>query len=188
MTAPFSRRSSSPGLRFVLAVFLLCMTLPCSNGSCSVRANGETVRLAAHSLAFRVEERLGREPGRPPLAQYFHLEAVSRAEHCRDIAEREGAAQMVGVASRGHPADGLAAMPDGLVADRIGAVSAHGQRDQAALRPPLLLAQRRVAADKVVLAEIDETAEPGLEGPVDRPELARPGAEALLEAQGIEGP
>ena len=86
------------------------------------------------------------------------------------------------IAARRHPADHLAVMPDRLVADRVGVERIDDETLQAQLAAAFLLANRRVAADEIVLLEIDEAAKPRLKRRVDRPIFAEPGAEALLQA------
>ena len=92
------------------------------------------------------------------------------------------------VTARSHPADHAAVVPDRLVPGGIGIARLDREGEEAQRAAAVLLFQRRSAADEALFLQIDEAAEPGLVGTVDGPVLARPGAEALLEAHGIQCP
>ena len=80
----------------------------------------------------------------------------------------------------------LPSCADGLVTDRIGVRGVDDQRYEATLRWLLAIAQHRGTANELSLVDRDEAIEPSLRGRVDRPVLARPGAEALFEAQRMQ--
>ncbi len=90
-------------------------------------------------------------------------------------------------AAGGDPAHYLALVPDRLVAQHVGIdrLDDHGDAAERAARR--LLLHRLVAADEVVLGEVDETVHAGFEAAVDGAQLAVPGGEVLLEAHGEKG-
>src|ERR1700736_1698971 len=92
------------------------------------------------------------------------------------------------IGARGHPADDLAVVPDGLVAEcvRIGRI--HFEADEPQRTAALLLLRGSRTANEVILLEVDEPAETGLERPVNGSILAGPGTKALFDAHGIERP
>ena len=90
-------------------------------------------------------------------------------------------------AAAGDPADDLAVVPDGLVADGVGIRRGHIQRDELALAAAGLFRRRRCRADEAAALQVHEAVEAGLEGAVDGTEFARPAAEALLETHGVQG-
>ncbi len=79
-------------------------------------------------------------------------------------------------------------MPDRLVTQHIGICRIDDHADPAQRAALGLLLRRRLAADEIVLGEIDEAVEPGLEDTVDGPELAIPGGEVLLQPHGEQRP
>ena len=101
----------------------------------------------------------------------------------------------MGVPAAGDPADHALAIgsgvPHGLVADHIGRVIGIGIDDehrQLALRPARgAFGLDGGAADELVI-ELQDAVHPRLERGVDRPVLAEPGAEVLLEAHRDQGP
>src|SRR5215469_13466356 len=109
-----------------------------------------------------------------------------RGDRRRHIAEGERAPYPMAVCAGSDPADHPAVVPDGLIADCIGVSSIDGKRDQAQFAATRPLGQRRGPADEVTLLQSDEAAETRLVGTIDRPELPRPVAEALLDAHGVE--
>src|SRR5579883_771143 len=145
-------------------------------------ANGGCRSSAPHPQALRIENRRVEPFRRAALADDLDLEpARGRRELFRNIAERQRLADAMAIAPGRHPADHFAVMPDRFVAERVGVKRVDRESLQAQLAAALLLARRRLAADKVGLLEIDEAAEAGLVGSVDRPVLFHPGAEALFE-------
>src|SRR5271170_1701121 len=145
--------------------------------------------LRPHRRPSRIISRSGEPHGGPPFADDFDLEArLRRRVLFLDIAHRERLANAVPVAARGDPADDAAVAPDRLVADRVGVVRLDREGRQPQLAAGLLLQSRRLTADEIVLAKLDETAEPRLVRTVDRPIFARPRAEALLQPQRRQRP
>src|SRR5258708_7763067 len=139
--------------------------------------------LPTHPRAIGVEKRDGCDDGGAAIADDLDLEPVPRGSKLRGyIAERQGFLHVVGVAAGGDPAHDLAGMPDRLIADAIGAVVRHHEGDEAALRAGFLLSHSGVATDEVVLAQMDEAAEPGLERPIDRAVFPGPATEAFFQA------
>src|SRR5258708_12259543 len=93
---------------------------------------------------------------------------------------------MMGVAARSHPADDLAIVPDRLVTDGVRALILDDERDQPQLRHALPVAECGLASDEIALAEGEEALQPGLERRIDRPILAGPIAEALLQPHRVQ--
>ena len=97
---------------------------------------------------------------------------------------------MVAVTARGHPADDLAVVPDGLVADDVGRVVRVGLDDEGH-QSPSRPAGRDLGlvsgpSDELMI-ELDVVGDPALERGVDRPVFAEPRPVALLEPQRHEG-
>src|SRR5579871_4122457 len=115
--------------------------------------------LPAHPRALGIEEgNLGDGRG-PAVADDLDLEAVGSVDELRrDVAERDRFLHVMRVAAGGDPADDLAFVPDRLVADAVGVLRIHHERDQPTLWASVFLLERGVAADEVVLAEMDEAA------------------------------
>src|SRR5579863_9237686 len=90
------------------------------------------------------------------------------------------------VSTGGHPADHPAVVPDWLISDRIRIRPVHGEGRQPQLAAAFLLLERGSAADELALGEIHEAPQPRFVGAVDRAVLARPGAEALFNAHGVQ--
>ena len=109
-----------------------------------------------------------------------------RRQFLRHVALRERAVDVVRVAARSDPADHLAVVPDRLVAEHVGVGRIDDEGHAPQLAAVLLLARRRLAADEVVLLQVDEAAGVGLEGAVDRAKLAEPGRPVLLQPHGEE--
>src|SRR5207249_12078769 len=121
------------------------------------------------------------------LAEYFDLEPrCGGDERRRDVAERERLADTMAVTARGDPADHLAVVPHGFVADRVRLVRRDDERHHSACGTLRSVAQYRFPADEIRLRDIDKPVEAGLRRRVDRPIFACPVAEALFEAQRME--
>src|SRR5215475_6523521 len=115
-----------------------------------------------------------------PLAENLDTESVRLArELARNVAERERAADAVSVGAGGDPADDPSAVPDGLIRRGVRVPVGDTEGDEAQLAALLFLPERRGAADELALLQVDEASQAGLVRAVDRPVLARPGAEAL---------
>ena len=110
------------------------------------------------------------------------------ARRRRHVTERERCADAVSEASRRHPADGFAVMPDRLVADGIGILRRHLEAEQPQRAAGRLFLGGGRAADELALREVHEAPEPRLERTIDRPEVPRPAAEALFDAHAVERP
>src|SRR5437868_5951309 len=140
-----------------------------------MRAPPVTAISASHALALRIEQRLALRPGLVALADDLDLEALVIAlDLLRHIAERHRLCSIVGIAARGDPANHLALVPDRLVADDIDILGVDGESEEPEHTTRLLLLQRTIAADEIVLLERDETAEAGFERAIDRAVFARP--------------
>src|SRR6185312_15255673 len=121
------------------------------------------------------------------LADDFYFETFDGAGHGRGhIAQRERTVDAMAEGAGGDPAHRLAVVPDRFVADGVGVGGIDGEGRQPQGPAAVFLRHRRRAADEFAFVQIDEPVEPGFEGAVDGAELARPTAEALLYAHGIE--
>ena len=90
---------------------------------------------------------------------------------------------MVAVTAGGDPPHDGAVAPDGFVANGVCITGLHHETYALAQGALGVFAQGGFAADEFALAQRHETAQSGLERAVNRAELARPGAEALLAGQ-----
>src|SRR5438477_11161852 len=134
--------------------------------------------LSTHPRAIGIEEWDGADDRGTAIADDLDLEPVARCGKLRgNIAERHGFLHVVSITARGDPAHGLAGMPDRLVADAVGIVGTHHESGETPLRTVIFFLQSGVAADEVVLAQLDEPSQAGFGGSIDRPVLARPATE-----------
>src|SRR5262249_48843877 len=138
---------------------------------------------AAHALAVGVEDRLCDGCCGAALAEDFQLETVGGGQLAGDVTEGQRLSDVMAKAPGSNPADHPAVVPHRLVADAVGIGCVHHEADQAAFRAGLLFLERCIPANEITLAKIDEAAEAGFEPAVDRPELARPSAEAPSQPQ-----
>src|SRR5579872_4809671 len=90
------------------------------------------------------------------------------------------------VGAGSHPTDDSAIVPDRLIADGIDVGGIDDKSDETQLTATRPLLHGCGPTEEVTLLESDETAETGLVGTIDGAVLPRPGAEALLDAHGIE--
>ena len=137
-------------------------------------------------LRFGIEQRLGDDRRLAAVADDLDLEGalpdLRRAPSAHSPAP--ATCRHNGHSRRCHPADDLAVMPDRLVAQHVGVGGIDDHRDapQLAARPP----SRCIAASrpmKSFLARSMKRSSAGFIRPIDRPKLAIPGREVLLEPQ-----
>src|SRR6266567_3329094 len=149
-----------------------------------IDGTGEPGSRAPHALAPRIDERLAHERRCAALAEDLQFEAAPGGrERCRDVAERDRFSDAMPIAARSDPAYDLSVVPYRLVADRVGVASIDDERDKPPRRARRAIAQHRVAASAGRFRDVDEAIQPGLPRRIQRAILARPVAEALLEAQ-----
>src|SRR5277367_567193 len=143
--------------------------------------------LGPHQFAARIERRPAKPVCPAPLADDLYFKTgIGRGQRRRNIAESQRVIDAMPERARGDPTHRLAVMPDRLIADRIGIGGIHIEGEQAQCPAALLLLGRRRAPDERALLEIDESIETRFEWPVDGAVFARPAAEALFNAHGIE--
>ena len=157
---------------------------------CTRRGIAGRSRQHAHSGARRVEDRLVLQPRRAALADDLDLEAggARLGQLGRDVSPRQRDAGVVGVATAGDPADDLVAVGAGcqigsspITSAGDASVGLDDEHHQLALRTTGGdLGFDRVAPDEVVI-ELQHPVHSRLERCVDRPVLAEPRAEVLLE-------
>ena len=115
-------------------------------------------------LALRVEQRLGRDLARDPLAEDLDLDrGPGLGALRRQVGVGDRALDRVAVAAGGHPAGDLAADPHRLVAERDRARVGERQAAEPRPRPRLLGLDQRLAADEAaLLVELHAEADPAL--------------------------
>src|SRR5215468_11411944 len=173
MTQSRASRSISPAVFFIVVI----VASPAASRHAQ-KASG------AHAQTLGIEQRLIDALGLAAPTDNLDLETrVGRRSCRRHVTQRHRLPYGVGVAARRDPADDLALVPHGLIADGIGVVGLDREGDQPPLRTTIAFLGRRRAPDEVVLAHVDETVEARFIGTVDRPVLARPGPETLFQPQ-----
>src|ERR1700675_1638607 len=122
------------------------------------------------------------------LADDFNFKSrVGFGQSSRHIAERQGLLDAVSECTGGDPTNGLAVVPDRLIAYGVGirGIDLESQQAQCAAALPFFRGRR--TPDELTLLEVDESIESCLKGPVDGAVFPRPAAETLFNAHGIQG-
>src|SRR5690242_7088217 len=132
---------------------------------------------APHALSLGIEQGLALRPRFVALAYDLDLEAfVLIGDLLRHIAERHRLPDKMSKAARSDPADDIVFVPHRFIANDIDIPGLDGEGEEPELAARLLLLERSIAADEVVLLEGYETAEACFQRSIDRTIFARPGA------------